>query len=134
STPAAGDRSLVVTDTRAMALRTSGNAVFSICDVTGVGDVFEPRAILTPMFPNPMRTSGSTLRYQVERTGPVSIEVYNATGRLQRTLVDQVMPQGSFEIYWDGRNRKGVLVPNGVYYALVKQTGVRESSRVTVLR
>lgn len=134
STPAAGDRSLVVTDTRAMALRTSGNAVFSICDVTGVGDAFEPRAILTPMFPNPMTASGSTLRYQVERTGPVSIEVYNATGRLQRTLVDQVMLQGSFEIYWDGRNREGVLVPNGVYYALVKGIGVHESSRVTVLR
>jgi flagellar hook assembly protein FlgD len=46
----------------------------------------------------------------------VVLKVYDATGRLVRTLDAGRLTSGSHSIEWDGRDTKGASVQPGVYF------------------
>jgi hypothetical protein len=55
----------------------------------------------------------------------VNLSIYDASGALIRTLIDDVLPAGSRSVVWDGRNQKGSEVGSGVYfYRLSSSAGV----------
>jgi len=64
--------------------------------------------------PNPFNPI-TTIRYELAATQWVTIHVYDATGRLVRTLVDGVEPAGSHELVWRGDEARGGRVASGVY-------------------
>jgi flagellar hook assembly protein FlgD len=46
----------------------------------------------------------------------VSIRVYDVSGQLVRTLVDEFTTTGRHDAVWDGRNNNGETVTTGVYF------------------
>jgi hypothetical protein len=70
---------------------------------------------LHPTVPNPTRSS-STIRYDVPRSGPVRLSVYDVSGRLVRTLRDGPEEPGFRTVTWDGRDAGGRRVSSGVYF------------------
>ncbi len=66
-------------------------------------------------YPNPFREA-TTIGYEVEQAGPVTITVYDILGRAIRTLVDQHQPRGTYHIAWDGRDAGGRTVASGTYF------------------
>lgn len=83
-------------------------------------------------FPNP--TDGaSSISYQIESPGQVRIDLYDAAGRLIRTLLDARMPAGRHDTRWDGRDDQGRQLPGGVYFGFVhtaEGSGVTRLTRV----
>jgi hypothetical protein len=65
--------------------------------------------------PNPFATS-TTIRYQMPATGHVTVEVFDVTGKLVRTLVDGIQPAGMQTVTWDGLDSAGRELPAGVYF------------------
>jgi len=65
--------------------------------------------------PNPFSHSTS-ISYQLPTKTHVSLKVYDMTGRLIRTLVDDVEEAGVKRTGWDGNDRYGTKVANGVYF------------------
>ncbi|MDE0042463.1 MAG: hypothetical protein OXT74_10535 [Candidatus Poribacteria bacterium] len=70
-------------------------------------------------FPNPFNPE-TWLPYQLANTAEVSFRIYNVQGGLIRKLELGVQQAGIYldkpsAAYWDGRNRFGELVPNGIY-------------------
>jgi aminopeptidase N len=97
------------------------------------GPESRPVAFLAPGLPNPMR-SETTLRFGMSRDGRVTLRVFDATGRMIRTLLRDRLPAGEHAVTWDGRTDVGEPVADGVYFCrLVSADGVREQ-RVVVLR
>ena len=47
---------------------------------------------------------------------PVEVSVFDAAGRLVRTLEPTLLPPGVTEIVWDGRDEGGHSVSAGVYF------------------
>lgn len=47
---------------------------------------------------------------------PVEIQIYDASGRLVRTLADGVMSAGEHHLAWDGRLASGTRANIGVYF------------------
>jgi len=95
---------------------------------TGVGDL--PAAALAAMVnvPNPFNP-GTELRFTVHRAGPARLEVYDARGRLVRTLHAGVLAAGPHAFRWDGRDDAGREQPSGVYLARLTvdgRTGARK--------
>ncbi len=81
--------------------------------------------------PNPFSRS-SVIRYQVQGTENVTLQVYDISGKLVRTLVDEVQCSGNHSVIWDGRTSSNVEVPPGVYlYRL--ETGSSVSTREMIL-
>ncbi len=81
--------------------------------------------------PNPF-SSSTVLFYEVRGSGPLRLSVYDAAGRLIRTLEDRVQSPGSHTAVWDGRDGGGREVPNGVYFFRL-ETGAEVFTRKTIV-
>jgi parallel beta-helix repeat protein len=88
------------------------------------------QASLSQSYPNPFNPS-TTIKFRVESPARVTLRIYDVTGRLIRTLVDEAMEGSAKErlAVWDGRNNDGVSVRSGVYFyrlAAGKRTETRK--------
>ncbi len=97
----------------------SAETVFQVAssDRLSVTDVFN--------FPNPFGASGTEITFRQNQTAPlaVTVKIFTVAGRLIRTL-EEFTPGDSFvRIPWDGRDRDGDVIANGVYlYKLIVRT------------
>ena len=83
-------------------------------------------------YPNPFRTS-TTITYEVEQPGSVTVTVYDALGRKVKTLVDARQPVGSHAVVWDGRDAGGQPVAAGTYfYRLLVGEAARSKQAIRV--
>jgi flagellar hook assembly protein FlgD len=74
------------------------------------------------------------MRYEVRVTGPVQLEVFDALGRLVRTLVHEAETAGVHEVLWDGRGDGGQELPSGVYLARLRSGEQAVTRRMTRVR
>ncbi len=77
-------------------------------------------AFVTQNFPNPSSNGRTSIAYGVpESAGPTvhtTLRFFDVRGRAVRTLVDQVVPPGRYQVTWDGKDDGGVRVGSGVYF------------------
>ncbi len=66
-------------------------------------------------FPNPFNPS-TTIRYYLEESGSVLLEVYTIRGVRVRTLVSEWQEKGEHSAVWNGTNNFGIPLPSGVYF------------------
>ncbi|MFQ5582971.1 MAG: FlgD immunoglobulin-like domain containing protein [Calditrichia bacterium] len=66
-------------------------------------------------YPNPFNPT-TTIKYQLPISSEVRLEIYNMLGQKIRTLVDETMKPGYYEVVWDGRNSHGQQVSSGIYF------------------
>jgi flagellar hook assembly protein FlgD len=85
---------------------------------------------------NPNPTSrGTHVKFALPERGRALVTVYDAGGRLVRTLADRVMPAGPHAVEWDGSDESAHPVASGVYFARLRAAGgVRSSAKVVVVR
>ena len=69
-----------------------------------------------PNFPNPFNPQTS-IAYTIPRRTHVALTIYDAAGRLVAKLVNGVQPAGRNVVTWNGRDRRGLTVAPGVYFA-----------------
>jgi hypothetical protein len=101
-------------DTLIMTSDTTVTATFEQSP-TGVDDEIPVRTTVMQNRPNPFNPT-TTIDYALATGGPVSLRVYDVTGRLVRTLVDGEKQPGVYAAVWDGRNDHGQPVATGVYF------------------
>lgn len=86
---------------------------------------------LSGNWPNPF-SAITMIEYQIHRYGPVSIRVYDSTGRLVQVLIDQPHPAGSYSVMWTGEDLDGTSVSPGIYFTRL-QAGDQVTIRKVVL-
>jgi hypothetical protein len=69
-------------------------------------------------YPNPFKDKTYfTYRLTEQTTSPVEIRIYTVSGRLIRVLHSDAAEEINYgEIYWDGKDRDGEPIANGVYF------------------
>jgi PKD domain-containing protein/putative Ig domain-containing protein/flagellar hook capping protein FlgD/HYDIN/CFA65/VesB family protein len=91
-------------------------------DLTKAG----PAGVTAAAAPNPFKPE-TNIQYAVRESGPVSIRIFSADGRLVRTLKHvEYAAAGGHEARWNGLNDEGQRVVSGVYF--VKTTALNETS------
>jgi hypothetical protein len=98
-----------------------------------VAGVPEAAVLSLRNFPNPFNPR-TTISFDLPTAGTVRLEVFDAAGRLVRTLVDESMPQGSHEAAWDGWDASGRNVGSGIYLARLQFAGKVEMVRMGLVR
>jgi hypothetical protein len=98
--------------------------------VDGVEDVHALSVLAAG--PNPARSRWA-LAFRTGGTGPVSVRVYDAGGRVVRDLWSGRLRGGHHELDWDLRANDGRRVKSGVYFYELRSAGRRLSRTVTVL-
>ncbi len=111
------------------------NAVLPV-RLYGVGKPSQNR--LLQNYPNPFNPE-TWIPYQLAEDSDVTIQIYDASGRLIRSLALGYQPAGFYNsrgraAYWDGRNAVGELVASGVYFYHLKTPAFRQTRRLLILK
>ena len=84
--------------------------------------------------PNPFNP-WTTISFRLPEPAAVTLRVYDASGRLIRTLVaEQMFDEGKGEVVWNGRNDRGAAVASGVYFTRLDAGRYGETRRMTLLK
>jgi hypothetical protein len=82
--------------------------------------------------PNPAR-GWTALSYSIPRAGRVRLEIFDATGRRVRRLVDAERGAGPGTAGWNGTADDGTRLRSGVYFVRLDGPGVRTARRLVVI-
>lgn len=75
------------------------------------------------------------IRYQLQQKSRVTLDVYDISGRLVRTLVrDSSVQAGRHEVIWDGRSNNRDMVGSGVYFARLRTGDEIQVDRMVLIR
>jgi len=91
-------------------------------------------------YPNPFNQE-TGIRFQVsgfrdQGLGNVRVKlaIYNILGQHVRTLVDEEKPEGTYRVYWNGRDKNGQAVPSGVYFYRLQAGDFSEVKKMILLK
>lgn len=117
---------------------TWGNAsaleIAVVADPSSVDDIRLPlRFALHPNMPNPFHPV-TTIRFDLPHDCDVDLTIYDVSGRRVRTLVDGKVEAGHRHATWDGRDRAGHTVANGIYFYRLKAGEFEATKQMTYLK
>lgn len=84
-------------------------------------------------YPNPFNPS-TVISFALNEPAHVKLSVYDVTGRLVRILVDDMLPNGTTRVEWNGRNTSNSLVGSGVYYCRLQAGRHMITKKMVLLR
>ncbi len=79
-------------------------------------------------YPNPFNPS-TRIEYDLKIAGPVSLEVYDATGRIVKQLVNQYQSPGSYRYEFDGNG-----LASGVYFYTLRSGNYSAVKRMALIK
>ncbi len=83
--------------------------------------------------PNPFNPS-TRIAFDLARSGPVRLEVFDVRGRAVRRLLAQDLPAGRHEVVWDGRDDGGSGAASGTYVARLTAPGVTTARKMQLVK
>ena len=85
-------------------------------------------------YPNPFNQE-TVIRYSlpVDRPAHTTLKIYNITGQLVRTLVDEVQDAGYYTVHWNGETNSRDKVASGVYFYRLSTQG-RKAGKFTATK
>ena len=93
-----------------------------------------PTAIsFAPARPNPFGAS-TVFAYGLPKASNVRLNVFDAAGRLVRTLANGIVPAGNHTVPWDGADLSGRRAPVGMYIAVLNVDGELHRQKVLLGR
>jgi len=100
-------------------------------DPSGLASSAASEPALSLSSANPGR--GAVLQYTLPADARVSLAVFDAQGRVVRTLVHQDAAAGTFRATWDGLDDAGQALPRGLFFARLTAGGKTVETRKLVL-
>ena len=94
--------------------------------------------LLLQNYPNPFNPE-TWIPYQLSEDSPVSISIYDTTGKLVRTLSLGFQSAGFYNsqgraAYWDGRNALGERVASGIYFYQLTTPSFQQTRRLVIVK
>ena len=84
-------------------------------------------------FPNPFNPT-TEIRFSIAKTTLVNLQVFNMTGQLVKTLVDETLVSGEYKTEWNGTDLTGQPVPSGIYFYQLTSERFSEMKRMALVR
>jgi len=109
-------------------------AISPLLPVTGAEDAPPVEHGLAQNYPNPFNPV-TTIEYSIVSDGRAHLAVYDVTGKLVRTLVDEDKPAGTIHsVTWEGVDDYGAPVATGVYFYRLTANGRSTTKKMVLLK
>ena len=72
-------------------------------------------------------STGTTLSFSLKKALHTKIKIFDAEANLVKTLVNQTLPQGTYNPVWFGKDENYAFLPNGIYFIEIK---VKNESKI----
>jgi hypothetical protein len=83
---------------------------------------------------NPNKGQQTTVKYEIQNPGHVTLRLYTINGTYVATLLDNDEPAGKGSVTWGGLNVSGQTVASGVYLLYMKGPGVDTTQKIVVVK
>ncbi len=107
--------------------------VKSLAGETSVGGTLASRLAIRKVSPNPGR-DGTSVAFVMPDHARASLRVYDAAGRLVRTLLDGTVNAGENLQMWDGRDDHGSAAAGGLYFFRLESAGQNLTRKFVLVR
>ena len=88
---------------------------------------------LSQNFPNPVNPE-TVIRFELPEASAVRLTIYNLVGQTIRTLLNETIPAGVYQITWNGRDDTRRQVASGVYLYRIQAGDFNSVKKLTLLR
>ncbi|MEP7170917.1 MAG: T9SS type A sorting domain-containing protein, partial [Bacteroidota bacterium] len=85
------------------------------------------------IYPNPVSNS-ATISFSLEQSEKVSVNIFDLTGRLVKTLVDATLPEGANQLKWNATDENGNNINTGIYFLRFETPYYSESKKISVTK
>ena len=99
-------------------------------------DYIPRRMFLAQNFPNPF-DGITTIKFGIplqNRNDYTKLQVYDATGRLIRTLISANLEPGKYSIVWDGKGENGRGCISGVYFSRLNVGNKKATKKMLLIK
>jgi hypothetical protein len=133
-----GDEScLLVSQDSCLTLAGEWHPEWDSCDPNPCGalvpsDVEDSQPVLTALLsihPNPF-TGTTEICFALAKRTRVSVRIYDAAGRVVRTLTDRVMEPGRHLLEWNGETNGRGRASVGIYLCTFRADGIQQSRKM----
>ena len=83
--------------------------------------------------PNPFNPRTS-INFALAKPGPAMLQVFDVSGRLVKTLLQEDLPAGPQSVLWDGTTSAGQPVASGVYFYRLETSEQVMSRRMMLMK
>lgn len=101
---------------------------FTITDITPVSGNVPSEYKLFNNYPNPFNPV-TKIRFQIKETGFVTLKIYDITGKLVTTLVNQKLQSGDYNVDFDGRE-----LSSGLYIYKIEAGEFKDSKKMLLVK
>jgi len=88
---------------------------------------------LSQNYPNPFNSS-TLIAFSVPEAGYTSLVIYDLMGRRIRTLLENNIAPGEYNVLWDGKDDWGIDAVSGTYFYRLTSTNRTENKKMLVIR
>ena len=83
-------------------------------------------------YPNPFN-SKTKIKYYISRDGKVELKIYNITGELIITLVNEMKKSGHYEVIWNCKDKNNESVSSGIYFYILQTDNYYEMKKCIMI-
>ncbi len=84
-------------------------------------------------YPNPFNPT-TVICYQIPKTVPVKLTIYNLLGNEVRVLADDIHEPGEYKAVWDGIDKYGRKVSTGIYIYYIKAGEFTQAKKLLLIK
>jgi len=88
---------------------------------------------LSQNYPNPFNPT-TTFAFGLPEDNRVSIVIYNLIGQRVTTLINTKLPAGYRYVQWNSRDDNGLIVPSGMYFAVMESGSFRQMRKIMLMK
>ena len=104
----------------------------SLLGMAGSGAVPNEYALL-PNYPNPFNPS-THIRFHLPLNGHTRLEIIDLMGRNIRSIKNNVLPAGIYDMDWDGRTNNGDMATAGIYFIRMVSAQYQNTRKIILLK
>jgi hypothetical protein len=112
----------------------SQRRMFMVTGIEEISSVILPTTFsLLLNAPNPFLRS-TEIRYSIPITCNIKMTIFNSSGKEMICLVNKKQNPGCYSVKWDGRDTKGKLCPNGIYFYRLQTNEYQTTRKMLMLK
>ena len=111
----------------------SNNEIYNLALEEDTSNTTPSTYTLIQNYPNPFNPTTS-ISFTTPSQDYISINVYDLSGRLVVTLLNENLEKGSYSVTWDGKDMSGLNVSSGVYIYTLEGNGISLQNKMMLMK
>ncbi|HIB33379.1 MAG TPA: T9SS type A sorting domain-containing protein, partial [Candidatus Marinimicrobia bacterium] len=94
---------------------------------------FPTEYVLFPSYPNPFNPV-THIRFHLPIENHISLEIIDVMGRTIKSIKNNILPAGIYNLDWDGRTANGDMAPAGIYFIRMISGHYQKTHKILLLK